>query len=143
VPASTALRSFGIGAIAGLRSLTAPAATFKLRGGKVPLPLAALAAGELIGDKLPITPSRLSPPALGFRMISGAVCGWYLAGALDGDKRLGAACGVAGSLAGAFAGYYARKALVEKAHIPDSLVAVVEDSLAVSAALALTRPAAA
>src|ERR1700681_3515848 len=83
--------AFLIGVVAGLRSMTAPAAvSWAARLGWLHLentPLAFLgfaftlyilsvaAIGELINDKLPKTPSRKAPPSFVARIVSGALCG--------------------------------------------------------------------
>src|SRR5690348_12952192 len=60
-----------LGAVCGVRTFTGPAA-LALRGrvdgtpARVGLTLAA--AGEAIGDKLPLVPSRTAPPALAARV---------------------------------------------------------------------------
>jgi uncharacterized membrane protein len=70
-----------IGAACGMRTFTGPA-VLALRG-RMPGPalLTAVAAGEAIGDKTAIVPARTSAPALGARMLSGALSGRALAGA--------------------------------------------------------------
>src|SRR6266699_4483459 len=86
--------SFLIGVVAGLRSMTAPAAvSWAARLGWLhventglaflgftftPYILTVLAIGELIADKLPKTPSRKAPPGFMGRVLSGAVCGAVL-----------------------------------------------------------------
>src|SRR5438874_2141337 len=43
-----------------------------------------LAVGELVGDKLPRTPNRISPMPLAARLIFGGLCGSIAAAALRG-----------------------------------------------------------
>lgn len=86
----TLLFAFLIGFFAGLRSLTAPAATawaVHLGWLKLERPLSIigsvpsvaiftlLAAGELVADKLSSMPNRTSPPGLIARMVTGGVTG--------------------------------------------------------------------
>jgi uncharacterized membrane protein len=95
------------------------------------------AAGEIVGDKLPSTPSRLSPMALGARLATGAAVGALAVGTTD--KRtvaIAGAIGVAGAAAGSYAGAAYRKALPAQTHTPDLPWAVLED--AVAAGLAAT-----
>src|SRR5215471_893137 len=82
---------FGIGLIAGLRSMTAPAAVSWgarlkwigldhsslsfLASSVAAYALAVFAIGELIADKLPMTPSRTKPPSLIFRLLTGGLSG--------------------------------------------------------------------
>ena len=86
----TLLLAFLIGLFAGLRALTAPAATawaahlgwLKLQGvlaliGSTPSVaiFTILAVLELVADKLPKTPSRTSPPGLIARIVMGGLTG--------------------------------------------------------------------
>ena len=137
----------GIGAVAGLRSMTAPAmVALAINQGRLRAPkgrldfldnnktaaiIGSLAFGELIVDKLPWVPNRTSPPALTGRILAGGFAG----AALFGSKRrpiiAGAVFGGLGAVAGSFLGYYARKQITQKLHAKDTLVAVVEDAIAV------------
>lgn len=145
------LLCFLIGCVAGLRSMMAPAIVcaaaylhwIHLDG--TPLSwmntMAALsiftlfAIGELVADKLPQTPARTASVGLIARIVTGALSGAALS--LSGDKGLaiGAVLGAAGGVAGAFAGYHIRHGLVEQTKLPDFVVAVVEDLLAISGGL--------
>jgi uncharacterized membrane protein len=136
---SFALRTFGMGFVAGLRSLTAPAVALASTGSPLTLPASVLAAGELVADKLPITPSRLEQPGLGIRICSGAYCAFVLADAFDGDIGCGLANGILGALTGAWAGYNVRKKLDESTPLPDFVLGLTEDALAVSAAFLLAQ----
>jgi len=123
-----------LGAATGMRSLT-PVAVLVLRGRLTDRPAArvvatGLALGELVGDKLPKTPARTSPPPLVGRIVGGAVVG-----AVAGGPR-GAAVGAASSLAASFAFERLRAAIVERTGTPDVAVALGEDALAVGTALA-------
>src|SRR5215831_817434 len=86
----TLLFAFLIGFFAGLRSLTAPAATAwaaHLEWLRLDRPLSLigsfpsaviltlLAIAELVADKLPKTPNRTSPPGLIARILTGALTG--------------------------------------------------------------------
>lgn len=89
------IASFLIGAIAGMRSMTPLAAISLARGfdrlpdeDSVPALLgaplvmagtAALAAGELIGDKLASAPDRIIAPGIAARIVTGALAGAALA----------------------------------------------------------------
>jgi uncharacterized membrane protein len=136
---SFALRTFGMGFVAGLRSLTAPAVALASTDSPLTLPVSILAAGELVADKLPITPSRLEQPGLGVRICSGAYCAFVLADAFDGDIGCGLANGILGALTGAWAGYNIRKKIDESTPVPDVLLGLIEDALAVSAAFLLAQ----
>ena len=139
--ANSYVKALGIGAVAGLRSMTAPAAT--LGGGGSPWTGIGrfLALGEIIGDKLPAAPSRLSPPALVARVVTGGWCGGAVAARSGGSRPAGIACGVAGSLGAAWLGYTLRTYCSRKRGIPDAALAIAEDALAIWSARALTKGA--
>ncbi len=138
VSLSFPVRTLGIGFVAGLRSMTAPAAVLAATENSLAFLAAFLAAGELVADKLPATPSRLIPPAFGIRLVSGAYCGMTLAEPYDGDVWVGVACGIAGAIAGTLAGSALRTKIGPALHLPDLIVALAEDGVAVGGALVLT-----
>ncbi len=145
--------AFGIGIVAGLRSLTAPAAVaWGAHFGWLPLsdsPLAFMASTwafilfsilaifELIADLLPKTPSRTAPGPLIARIISGGLCGACLCVSGGQSAALGAVVGAIGAVIGAFAGYELRKRLVAGLNIKDIFFALPEDVVAISLALFL------
>ena len=125
-----------IGVACGMRSAIGPAALAwrgQLGGTRTKRLLTAAAAGEVVADKTPVVPPRTSAPALGGRVLSSAMCGWRLAG------RWGAVSGGLGALAGTFGAYRARAALGEATEVPDPLLGVAEDALAVALAALATR----
>jgi uncharacterized membrane protein len=146
----------GIGAVAGLRTLTAPAVLAWaakrrwIRLGNSPFAtiisakastrLTDLAVSELIADKLPFTPSRLKAGPLASRVVSGAVCGATIYGVVERPLVEGAVLGGVGAIAGALAGYHMRKRL--RHDMPDLGVAVLEDVLAIGGAVLITALAA-
>jgi len=133
---SPLVRAVALGFTGGMRTFT-PLAVLSLRGSAFPgrrgrlLLVAAL--GELIGDKVPAAPSRLSAPALGGRMASGALAGHAVA------ARAGVLPGAAAALAGAFAGQRARQALAARTKWPDVCCGLVEDAAAVTVAAVAAR----
>jgi len=148
--AEVLLLAFLIGVIAGLRSLTAPAAVAWAGYGRGILThtsfhfmgtLAAaiiftvLAVVELITDQLPSTPSRLKPPGLIARIITGALSGLCLAAADEQSVALGAVVGAVGGVVGALAGYHARRGLVQALKVKDLPIALLEDALAIAGAI--------
>ena len=140
-----------IGAVAGLRSMLAPAlvgrslenagaAGHGLAGRALASPAAGailpvLAALELLADKLPITSPRIAPASLVARALSGA-CAAAAVAAERGGRRRGriapALVGAAAAVAAAFAGYQLRRWVGRRARLPDAIVAVVEDAVAVA-----------
>src|SRR5438552_4825335 len=152
----TPVLAVGIGAVAGLRALAAPAVLAWaakrrwIRLGNSPFAtiisaqastrLTDLAVSELIADKLPFTPSRLKAGPLASRVVSGAVCGATIYGVVEQPLVEGAVLGGVGAIAGALAGYHMRKR--HRHDMPDLGVAVLEDVLAIGGAVLITALAA-
>lgn len=91
------------------------------------------AAGELIGDKLPFTPSRLEPAPLVGRLLLGGLAGVITAKASRESSVVGALAGASGAVVGAFGGYHVRKAVVQASRVADPIVAIGEDVVAIGA----------
>ena len=126
---SAYLRAFGIGIVAGLRSMTAPAIARAKTKDNISAVLTMAMLGEMLVDKLPITPSRTLPVALVVRAISGGVsAAIVVAGVHDVDRRIAIGLGAAGAIAGSFVGERIRVTAAGK--VPDTLVALVEDLVA-------------
>lgn len=141
-----------IGLVAGLRTMTAPAAAswaaalgwIDLSTGPLavlgyrwtPLILTTLALLELVGDKLPATPSRKVPMQFGTRIVSGMLAGAALGGAA-GSLALGAVAGLAGAILGTLGGaaLRARLAGAQGRDLPAA------DALAVCGALLIVMAA--
>jgi uncharacterized membrane protein len=150
-PSEVLLLAFLIGVIAGLRTMTAPAVVAwaaNLRWlNLLNSPLAfmgstaavavftLLALGELIIDKLPSTPSRTKLPGLVGRSVLGGLSGAAIAASGAQSIALGAVLGVIGAIAGAFAGYEVRKRLVRALKVPDFVIALLEDAVAIGGGL--------
>ena len=145
--------AFVLGCVDGLRSITAPAAVcwaahfgwLPLSGTKLEFlahPLALwiitiMALGELIADKLPRTPARTAPVGLIARIVLGGACGFAVAVGRDTNPVMPVIAAVAGALLAAFAGYNARRLLVSRFRLPDFLVALAEDAIAISIGLVI------
>ena len=143
----------GIGIVAGLRSLTAPAVVawgahlgwLNLHGSPLAFMgstaavaiLSLLAVGELMADKLPMVPKRTAPAPLIARVVTGALSGACLCAAAGKLLIAGILIGGIGAVFGAFLGYNVRKRLVNNLHIKDFAVAVCEDVIATGLALFL------
>ena len=127
------VRSTARGALAGFasggRSLLPFAVT--LAAGKSPWTglAATLAAGEIVGDKLPFAPPRTQPVPLVGRALAGGLCGWMLANRDGSSRPVGAGVAAVAAVAGTFAGYYARKFLTLELGIPDPVIAIAEDGI--------------
>lgn len=134
------LRAFGLGVVAGMRSLTAPAllrswmsrqrnlAPTPLDHVVTPTALAIAAAGELVADKLPFTPDRTAPPSVAFRALSGALVGGSFCAANRRSPVAGALMGAAGAVAATYAAFHIRRYLVKEKGLPDVVVALAEDA---------------
>ncbi len=96
--------------------------------------LTALAVGELIADKLPQIPSRKSPGPFAARLIIAAGIGAMLATAKDQAPLMGVLCGAAGAVVGTLGGYRARVGVVKALGIPDFVIALLEDAIAIGTA---------
>lgn len=146
----TILFALLIGLFAGLRSLTAPAATawaaylgwLKLERplaliGSLPavVILTVIAAAELVADKLPKTPNRTAPSGLIARVVTGGLAGACVAASGGQGALLGAVLGAAGGVVGCFAGYQARTRLVKALGTRDIYVALAEDLVAIAGSL--------
>lgn len=141
--------AFFLGVIAGLRTFTAPAAVAwaavsgRLALADTPLaflgsPVAAwiltgLAALELVGDKLPKTPSRKAPGPFVARVVSGALCGAAVGWPAD-QALAGAVAGALGAALGTLGGYAARMRLARRFG-RDLPAAVLEDLVAAGVAV--------
>ena len=135
----------GLGAISGLRSLAGPAFVSRaasrgrlnvegsslafLGSKRLSQALTVAALGELVGDKLSITPSRTSPPVLLWRAVSGGLVG--AASFVSEGRRAtaGVALGSSAAIAAAIAGEWLRALAGRKTGLPDPLVALTEDAV--------------
>ncbi len=128
--------AFGIGFAAGLRTFMPVAALrFPYRDWTTVVAFV-VALGELVGDKLPRVPSRLSPGPFVGRCVVGAYAGLVVGGKLGLDFAPAALIGIAGAAAGALSGASYRKA-VARARLPDLWFALVEDAVAVAIAFSI------
>ena len=96
--------------------------------------LVAAAAGELVVDKLPTTPSRLEPAGIAGRLVLGASAAGLFARTRRAPWLPAAAIGAASAIVAAKIGHDVRARLAQ--HAPDPAVAVVEDALAFGLAVA-------
>jgi uncharacterized membrane protein len=94
-----------------------------------------LAVVEIVMDKLPSTPSRLKAPGLIARIVLGGLCGAAIAASAAQSLALGAVFGVAGGVAGALAGHALRVRLVKALKVPDFVIALLEDAVAIGGGL--------
>ena len=145
------LLAFLIGVVSGLRSVTAPAVVawgahlnwLNLRNTALSFMASTaavvifslLALVELITDKLPSTPSRTEPVGLIARILLGGLSGACVAVSGAQSIVVGAVLGAVGGVAGAFAGYQARARLVKALKVPDFVIALLGDAVAIGGGL--------
>lgn len=148
---TTIILALLIGLVAGLRTMTAPAAiAWAARLGFLPLGgtglavlgyrftpflLTALALAEFVTDQLPSTPSRTVPVQCGARLASGALCGAAI-GLPAGSLAGGIVAGVVGAVIGTLGGAAARGRLAA-AFGRDRPAAFIEDAVAIIGAAAI------
>jgi uncharacterized membrane protein len=95
------------------------------------------AAGELVADKLPVTPDRTAPGPLLSRLVAGATVGAAVHYDAGHPRPLGAALCLAGAGIGAFGGDRLRGLLADRTGLPQPLLGAIEDLFAVALALAV------
>jgi uncharacterized membrane protein len=89
-----------------------------------------LALAEVVADKLPRTPDRITLGPLTARLVLGGLIGSIAATAMAGPGLEGVLLGVVGAALGAFAGFMIRRDVVERTGCADWKVGVVEDLIA-------------
>jgi uncharacterized membrane protein len=93
-----------------------------------------LALAEIVADKLPRAPDRISLGPLTARLVFGGLIGSIAATAMIGPGLEGVLLGVVGAALGAFAGFMVRRDMVERIGCAEWKVALVEDLIAVACA---------
>ena len=142
-----------LGALAGMRSMAAPAVLGQLsRKGaltEVTGPLAlvtkskfapaagVMAVGEFVADKLPFTPNRTAAGPLLGRALTGGVSGAVIFSANKRAAWAGALIGAAAAVGAAYGAYYLRKEAGKNLKIPDMILGLGEDAIVGSLGAAL------
>jgi uncharacterized membrane protein len=98
------------------------------------------AAGELVADKLPIVPDRVSPGPLAGRILSGAVCGAVICEAEGERADIGAVVGGLAAIGSAFAFYHIRRRIAEAEVVPGAIVGLAEDALVIALGFNVLKP---
>ncbi|MGN6639692.1 MAG: DUF4126 family protein [Mucilaginibacter sp.] len=145
----------GLGTIAGMRSMSAPAvAAYMLRNEPIPFDdlilklirsekftkiITILAAAELIADKLPFAPARIKPASIMVRSITGALSSMLIAKENNDDKKTAGRIGLVAAIVSTFAFYYLRRETGKKLKIDDYLLGITEDILAAGLGLSLIQ----
>jgi len=91
-------------------------------------------AGEFVGDKLPMTSSRLDRGPLGSRLVLGALAGAVLRRSAGASMAPGVLLGALGAGAGAWAGYHARAWAGRSTGLADPVLGAAEDLVALGLA---------
>lgn len=94
-----------------------------------------IAVAELLADKHPKIPDRVSPAPLVVRLFLGGLVGAIAAIGVAGSSLEGGFLGVSCALAGAFSGYYIRKEIIDRLQYENWQVALGEDVLAIGLAI--------
>ncbi|HSJ25541.1 MAG TPA: hypothetical protein VK929_12765 [Longimicrobiales bacterium] len=98
-----------------------------------------VAAGELVGDKLPITPDRTRAASLAARAFSGAFSAAAYASSRREPMAPAALVGAIGAIGGAYLLLHARRAAGRRLDVPDPFVAVAEDVAATAVGYTIAR----
>jgi uncharacterized membrane protein len=143
-----------LGALAGMRTMAAPAVLGQLsRKGALDdvsdgLSLvtrpsfsslsSVLAIGELIADKLPVTPNRTAIGPLLGRAFTGGLSGAVVCSAKKRSAWIGALIGASAAVGAAYGAYELRRRVGQNFQLSDRVVAIGEDVLVGSLGAALT-----
>lgn len=147
------LAAAGLGAVTGLRTMTGlamashelsdrPAGEIVglrrwLASDPVAIALSALAIGELVADKMPELPDRIDLAPLAGRGVMGAFLGAVAGG--EDHWIAGALVGAAAAVTAAWVGWSVRKEAGWATGLPDSVVAMAEDAVAIAGAREAAR----
>lgn len=151
-------QAISLGAIAGSRSMSAPAITSQIlsrhpsanlnksplkfmQSGKTATAFKLMAIAEFVGDKLPTAPNRIALPGLTGRFLAGALAGASVYKAGGGKAYLGAILGGSAAILSTFGCFYLRKATVKGTKILDPFIGSLEDALVTGAGAALAKTA--
>jgi uncharacterized membrane protein len=88
-----------------------------------------LALGELLADKLPITPNRTAVGPLLGRVFTGGLTGASVCSAKKRSALGGALIGAMAAVGTAYGAYALRKGAATKSRLPDAVIAIGEDVL--------------
>lgn len=151
------LPAVGVGIIAGVRSLAAPALVSRrlrhehaseqdaladfMSSSIVSGVIHAAAAAEIAADKTSLVPDRIAWPSLAWRAASGGLAGSVLASTTGHSRLVGGLVAAAAAVGATYAAFYLRQALGERLHLPDRLLGAAEDSLVLGAGYRLLRAA--
>ena len=160
-------RALGLGAVAGMRSLAAPAILSR-QAARAGAPggawsngldfdrtgfqwlgrpfyatvLSLLAAGEASGDKVKGAPKRTRALSLAVRAASGALVGGAIFAGEDEPPALGALFGAGAAISMTFLAYAIRKRIAQSGRVNDKALGLGEDLLVAALGAGLLRKSA-
>ena len=128
------LLSIAIGAVAGMRSMAAPAIISRRLAPKwLHYGLTVLAAGEMAADKTKYVPDRTDPLPLTGRIVMGSACAAVVAYSARGHVMGATALGGLAAAGSSFLFNRIRRAATSGRYMPDAVVALAEDALVLTA----------
>jgi uncharacterized membrane protein len=150
------LKALGLGAVAGMRSLSAPAILSNelsstptdvlqgsplrhLQSSAVSTGLNLLAASEMVADKVPGVPDRTDLASLLMRTASGALVGAAVFTAGQDSPIKGAILGGLAALAATYGFFYLRTSLGKNTEVSDVALGLVEDAIMLGSGLAIAK----
>lgn len=145
-------KALAFGALAGMRSLTAPMLLSHYMSKSISNPLQhtplrflgtstaalalkGLAASEMAGDKIPNAPDRIILPSLLMRSASGALVGAAVYLMNNGKAFEGAAIGAVAAMGATYGSFYLRQYLSAHTRFADPVFGVLEDALVVGSGM--------
>jgi uncharacterized membrane protein len=134
---ATPCRAAAAGTVSGMRTFIVPgvlAGRGRWGEGWVSRVLPLAAAGELVADKLPAMPPRSDPPGLAGRIASATASGAALGGLRA--AAVAAACAAVSTPVS----QRLRATLGRRTGLPDAVLGLAEDALALGGAVWVTRP---
>lgn len=144
----------GLGIVAGMRSMTAPASLGRELAAREeeasenrvdqfitssPRLLGALAMSEWFLDKMPGLPDRVEIGGLLVRALSGGASAVAMASRRGTPVGPPLVVGAVGAIAGAYVFMSLRERIAERTDMPDAVVGLAEDVLAITLAARLAR----
>lgn len=149
-------KAASLGIIAGMRTFYAPAVVSHvysrhpskkientpfsfIQNNTTSKALKILAAGEIVGDKMPFAPNRTEAAGLIGRFVSGALCGAIVYKAENKKTIIGAIIGGSAAIAAAFGCMYLRIYIDKHTGLPDAVVGAIEDAAVVEAGIAVSK----
>ncbi len=139
----------GIGMVAGMRSMAAPAMVSRylarneraaddrltelLSSPLMSRMLQMAAAAEMAADKTSFVPDRTAWPSLAWRAVAGGVAGSIVAGTEGMSRLVGGLLGAAGAVGATYAAFYLRDLLHRRLHLSQRMLGAAEDSIVVGA----------